>query len=241
MFRQPLLLTAVVVLAAALGASIVWREVASDSVANTAQEFARPLAALCQVDEQQARALGTDCTRVVVIARDGVDGGEDGRGIIGTSLNAAGHLVVAYSDGTTVDVGRVTGTEGPGGPAGRGIDGFDLASGRLVIQFDDGTSVDLGPIIGPEGRGIANLDGSSGRLLVTLTDGDVIDAGPLPEGPRGEPGTPAPSVQSETRTYSDGSSERCVRSGGPDSDPEFGCEVTPPPPADPPPTGEGTG
>lgn len=234
----------------AIGAGIVWQAADRETVADTAQDLARPLAALCQVDEQQARALGTDCTRAVVIARDGVDGGEGppGRGIIGTAIRD-GQLVVAYSDGTTVDVGRVTGEAGPEGPAGRGIAGFDLASGRLVIRFDDGTSVDLGPIIGPEGRGIDDVDGSSGRLLVTLTDGEVIDAGPLPEGPRGPEGAqgePAPSVQSETRFYSDGSVERCTRSGGPDADPEFACEVTPPaPPPDPPddeppPGGEGT-
>ena len=56
--------------------------------------------------------------------------------------------------------------------------------------------------------------------------------------PRGEPGEPAPSVQSTTETYSDGSTKTCVRSGGPDTDPQFTCTTTtptaPPPTTDPP-------
>jgi hypothetical protein len=55
--------------------------------------------------------------------------------------------------------------------------------------------------------------------------------------PRGEPGPPAPSVQSTTKTFSDGSTESCTRSGGPDSDPQFTCTTTAPtgPTDEPPP------
>lgn len=72
---------------------------------------------------------------------------------------------------------------------------------------------------------------------------EYLAANPPPagrDGDNGVDGAPAPSVQSETRTYSDGSVERCVRTSGPDSDPVFTCGITPPPaapspdPADPP-------
>jgi hypothetical protein len=114
-----------------------------------------------------------------------------------------------------------------------------------VVAYSDGERVDLGPVVGRDGVGIAGVDGSTGRLVVTLTNGTTVDAGPLPRGPAGAQGDtgptgpagdPAPSVRSVTRTFDDGTVERCTRSGGSDVDPELTCSTTEPREETPPPT-----
>ena len=52
----------------------------------------------------------------------GVPGREglDGVGIVSTKLDAVGHLIIGYSDGKMVDVGRVVGQDGQSGAAGGG-------------------------------------------------------------------------------------------------------------------------
>lgn len=61
---------------------------------------------------------------------DGKDGA-DGRGIAGVSIDGSGHLLVTYTDGATVDVGKVTGPAGADGANGaNGADGADGASGQ---------------------------------------------------------------------------------------------------------------
>jgi hypothetical protein len=138
---------------------------------------------------------------------DGADGGEGpaGRGIRGTDVNAAGHLIISYSDGTTEDVGLVVGRDGGEGPVGRGIADSDIVDGRLVLTYSDGERVDLGPVVGrdgrdgadgedgddggegPAGRGIADVGQVEGRLVITYTDGTTQDVGPLPTAPPVEP------------------------------------------------------
>ncbi len=172
------------------------------------------------------------------------DQGPPGRGILGTSI-VDGRLVVAYTDGTRQDVGAVVGQPGELGPGGVGIAATTIEDGALVVTYTDGRREDVGTVVGAvgdPGRGIADTAAVDGRLIITYDDGEVQDAGPLPAGPmgsrgdqgdRGLDGAPAPSVASVTRTYSDGSIERCERSGGPDSDPLFDCLIESPPPVEP--------
>lgn len=172
--------------------------------------------------------------------------GKEGRGITGTRI-AGGHLFVSYTGGTTDDVGVVTGAAGL---AGRGITGAAIDGGRLVLSFDDGTRTDLGRVVGAAGdpgvngqtgqngepgRSVTSVAQVDGRLVVTFSDGSTQDAGPLPAGP------PAPSVQSVTKTYSDGATESCTRSGGPDTDPQFACTTTDPAPPEVPDPGGPSG
>lgn len=171
-----------------------------------------------------------------VPGRDGTSGAE-GRGVTGTRV-VAGRLIVVYSDGTTEDAGLVVGAAGaPGvngadgvpGTPGRGIVASTIEGGRLVITYSDGARADVGTVVGddgadgargPAGRSVVSTANVGDRLIVTYSDGTTQDAGPLPPGP------PAPSVRSVTRTYDDGSIERCTRVGGPDSDPVLDCQVT---------------
>ncbi|SDZ59045.1 hypothetical protein SAMN05216215_11202 [Saccharopolyspora shandongensis] len=77
--------------------------------------------------------------------RPGTDG-TSGRGIAGTSIDGT-DLVVAYTDGTRENLGRVVGTDG------RGITSTDTTGGRLIVTYDDGSTEDAGPLPqGPQGE-----------------------------------------------------------------------------------------
>lgn len=182
------------------------------------------------------------CDQAAQVQTDPVPGpigpsGADGRGILGTSI-VDGRLVVTYTDGTRQDVGTVTGPAGTAGLPGVGIEATTIEDGQLVVTYTDGTRADVGTVVGAvgaTGRGIASVEARDGRLMVTYTDGDVVDAGPLPPGPagvQGDDGAPAPSVQSVTRVFADGSVETCTRTGGPDTDPVLDCVVQPAPEQD---------
>lgn len=230
-------------------------ETQRDATAQQAGTLADQVAQACAAggataDELQRRGACQQAAQVQttpVPAVPGVDGlpGKAGRGITGTRLDG-GHLLVSYTDGTTDDVGTVTGATGTAGLAGRGITGSTIEGGRLVLSFDDGTRTDLGRVVGGDGvpgaagqngqdgvagRSVTSVAQVDGRLIVTFSDNTTQDAGPLPAGPAG---TPAPSVQSVTKTYSDGATENCTRSGGSDTDPQFACTTTDPAPSEDP-------
>lgn len=234
------MLAAAVGIAVWLGTQAVGGQVAVDTANTTAVQQAAPLARVCAQDPAAASRAGADCQAAVAVVRDGVNGqngttgatGAQGVGVLGTRIDA-GRLIVTYTDGRTQDVGPVVGKDGEAGAEGRGIEGTTVtAAGRLVVSYTDGTSTDLGPVAGRDGRGIESFDQSDGRLVVVLTDGTRVDAGPLPPGPEGKQGAqgdPAPVVRTVTKHFSDGSVERCERSGGTDIDPVQSCTRTPPP------------
>ena len=73
--------------------------------------------------------------------------GTEGRGITSVTLSENKHLVVAYTDGTSKDIGEVV-IHTP-------LDQIDAASinsdGHLILSKDDGTTLDAGYVRGPEG------------------------------------------------------------------------------------------
>ncbi|MHC0443464.1 hypothetical protein ACWA1B_22240, partial [Flavobacterium sp. 3-210] len=118
----------------------------------------------------------------------------DGKGISGSVINPEGNLIITYSDGTTIDAGKVKGDQGL--PGRNGLDGKGIASttvdasGNLIVTYTDGTISDLGRIKGIDGvngtNGTNGLDGkgiasttvdASGNLIVTYTDGTISDLG----------------------------------------------------------------
>lgn len=52
-------------------------------------------------------------------------------------IDDAGHLIVNYSNGSSVDVGKVQGSDG------RGIDSLSLDDGNLIVNYSDGTCQQL--------------------------------------------------------------------------------------------------
>lgn len=89
----------------------------------------------------------------------------------------AGHLVIAYVDGETADLGQVVGADGADGADGtngRGIASATVnGSGRLILTYTDSTTVDAGLVVG----GVTSVAGRTGA--VTLAVADVSGAAPL--------------------------------------------------------------
>lgn len=114
----------------------------------------------------------------VVKVRSGPPG-LPGRSVTDAEIDGAGHLVLSFSTGPDVDVGKVTGNDGDDGRAitDAEIDG----SGHLVLTFSDTGPTDLGKVVGTngaDGRAItdAEIDGS-GHLILTFSDTGPEDFG----------------------------------------------------------------
>jgi hypothetical protein len=127
--------------------------------------------------------------------------GAAGRGITGTQITG-GHLIVAYTDGRTQDVGQVVGKAGAAGANGRGITSTSITGGHLMVSYTDHTTADLGVIVGPKGepgRSVVSVSASADfHLIIAYSDGTTMDAGPLPAGPPGATGaTGATGAQGE--------------------------------------------
>lgn len=230
------LLVVLVVIAAGVGLSM-WRsyrtleaEQKTEETTRALTQVADPVARLCADDPTVRARLGDEvcfqAQRAAAAAgRDGKDG-MDGRGIVATVIGSDGHLVVSYTDGARVDVGRVAGQ--PGIP-GRGIVSARIDTGQLQLVFSDGIVQDLGQVVGErglsgaDGRGITSTDIVDGRLVVTYSDGTNQDAGPVPSGPQGPQGPPGEPPSSYTNHYPDGTSQTCTRAGGKDSAPVYNC------------------
>ena len=155
----------------------------------------------------QAVDLGFEGTLEEFLAliegEDGADG-RDGVGIESATINDKGELVLTYTDGNTVNLGKVTGTDGQDGQNGTdgedGQDGVGIKSttindkGELVLTYTDGNTVNLGKVTGADGEdgkdGLNGADGvgiskiyiEEGHLFIQLTDKNVVDCGALPSG-----------------------------------------------------------
>ena len=73
--------------------------------------------------------------------------------------------MVTYSDGETVDLGKVTGdaTDGKDGTNGRGIENLEVnEDGELIATFTDGEAQNLGRVVGADGKdGEKGADGAN--------------------------------------------------------------------------------
>ncbi|WP_284705093.1 tail fiber domain-containing protein [Flavobacterium tyrosinilyticum] len=115
------------------------------------------------------------------------------KGIINTTINPAGDLIITYSDGTSVNAGTVKGDQGPQGLSGKnGADGKGIAGtavdadGNLIVTYTDGTTSNLGVIKGIDGKNGADGKGiasttvtATGNLIITYTDGTTSDLGKI--------------------------------------------------------------
>lgn len=138
------------------------------------------------------------------------DKGDAGKGITGSTVNTAGHLVLTYSDGAATDVGQVV-----------GVNGKDGASGANGAN-------------GKDGRGISSVGVVNGHLVVTYTDGTDTDLGPLPPGPKGNDGQPP---MGWSGTTSSGKTYTCARASNFDySNPQYTCTAPTTPSSAAPPT-----
>ncbi|MCH5316750.1 MAG: leucine-rich repeat protein [Eubacterium sp.] len=141
---------------------------------------------------------------------NGIDGkdGQEGKGISSASVNEAGQLILAFSDGSTVNLDKIVGTNGIDGINGKdgmnGVDGkngFDgkdgqdgigilsiviTEDGNLNITLSNGTTLNLGAIKGADGKdgvngadGINGADGVNGADGIGITETSINDFGEL--------------------------------------------------------------
>lgn len=107
-----------------------------------------------------------------------------GETVASMTVNAAGHLIVTYTDGVELDLGPVVGEDGADGD---GIQTVEIIDGELVVTLTDGTELNLGEVTGADGQDGSNgEDGrgvesmvidDEGNLIVTYTDGEEVNLG----------------------------------------------------------------
>lgn len=165
-----------------------------------------------RLDEIQRRNEQIEARAAQLEIREGPQGergeagerGEDGRGIEAAELRG-GDLIFRFTDGAEVNVGRVTGEQGPPGERGergergeegqagrdgRGIEFASVRDGRLVLRMTDGTEHDAGEVVGPAGE--RGADGAPGERGADGRDGE-----PGPPGPAGRDGTDGIATREE--------------------------------------------
>ena len=134
-----------------------------------------------------------------VIGGDGTGTGS-GVGISGAVINASGNLVLALTDGSVIDTGRVVGAPGANGT--NGTNGVSVSSatvnqaGQLIITMSTGQQINAGNVVGAQGpfgpqgpvgpkgdtgatgaagpQGIQGIQGPAGRSVAS--NGATIDS-----------------------------------------------------------------
>ena len=139
---------------------------------------------------------------------DGKDGanGSAGVSIINAKVNEKGQLLLAFSDGKTINLDKITGTNGQDGI---GITNSEInANGELVLTYSNGQTANLGTVIGAKGE-----KGDTGAAGTPGEKGDKGDTGAAgQDGIDGENGADGVSVSAASinesgnliLTYSDG-------------------------------------
>lgn len=143
-----------------------------------------------------------------VNGKDGINGidGQDGKGISSASINENGQLILTFSDGSTVNLDKIVGTNGVDGQNGKdglngkdGRDGIGINTivvtddGNLDITLSNGTTLNLGTIKGTDGKdglngtdgqdgqdgiGISNVNiNADGELVLTFSDNQILHLG----------------------------------------------------------------
>ena len=118
---------------------------------------------------------------------DGIDGtnGADGVGVANSEINALGELVITYSDGNTVNLGKVVGNDGAKGEQGlQGVKGDKGDKGDAGINGTDG----IDGTNGADGVGITDVTiNADNELVLSFSNGNVINLGNI-KGAKGDKG-----------------------------------------------------
>ena len=122
--------------------------------------------------------------------------GKDGRSISNATINNAGELLLFFSDGTTINLGNITGAEGKQGPQGapgiNGINGKDGQSFTVLGHYDTYAALEAAHSTGSKGDsyfvGPANSNTPWDVWYWSVIDNKWENAGPL-EGAEGKAAT----------------------------------------------------
>ena len=127
---------------------------------------------------------------------DGKDGtnGTDGIGVASSEINALGELVITYSNGNTVNLGKVVGNDGAQGVQGekgdkgdQGIQGVQGEKGDQGVQGEKGDA-GINGTNGADGVGITDVTiNADNELVLSFSNGNVINLGNI-KGSKGDKG-----------------------------------------------------
>ena len=98
--------------------------------------------------------------------------GADGVGICSAEVNDNGELVLYFTNNTSINLGKVIGSDGQNGE--KGEDGVGIESiyidenGNLVVTLTEGTVKNLGNIMGEDGKDLADCEHEFGKWIVDL-------------------------------------------------------------------------
>ena len=118
---------------------------------------------------------------------DGKDGtnGTDGIGVASSEINALGELVITYSDGNTVNLGKVVGNDGAQGAQGEKGEKGD--KGDQGVQGEKGDA-GINGTNGADGVGITDVTiNADNELVLSFSNGNVINLGNI-KGSKGDKG-----------------------------------------------------
>ena len=156
--------------------------------------------------------IGSVDTGVPAKGQDGTDGengadGKDGISITDVDINDAGELILYFSEGEPLNLGKIIGENGQDGADGNdGIDGVGIEgatideNGNLILSLSNDTDINVGKVKGEDGQdgenGADGKDGISitgvkienGELIITFSDGNSSNLGNI-VGADGKDGT----------------------------------------------------
>ena len=147
--------------------------------------------------------IGSVDTGVPAKGENGTDG-KDGISITDVDINDADELILYFSEGEPVNLGKIVGENGQDGADGNdGIDGVGIEgatideNGNLILSLSNDTDINVGKVKGEDGQdGTDGKDGISimgvkienGELIITFSDGNSSNLGNI-VGADGKDGT----------------------------------------------------
>ena len=147
--------------------------------------------------------IGSVDTGVSAKGENGTDG-KDGISITDVDVNDAGELILYFSEGEPLNLGKIIGENGQDGADGNdGINGVGIEgatideNGNLILSLSNDTDINVGKVKGEDGQdGTDGKDGISitgvkienGELIITFSDGNSSNLGNI-VGADGKDGT----------------------------------------------------
>ena len=136
--------------------------------------------------------IGNKDTGIPAKGQNGSDG-KDGISITKVDINENGELVISFTDGDPVNLGKVVGADGADGQDGAdGENGISIKgatvdeNGNLILTFSDDTTITAGKVKGE--NGVDGKDGvsvsgveinGSGELVISFSDGKTNNLGKI--------------------------------------------------------------
>ena len=139
--------------------------------------------------------IGSVDTGVPAKGQDGADGengadGKDGISITKVDINDAGELILYFSEGEPLNLGKIIGENGQNGEDGNdGIDGVGIEgatideNGNLILSLSNDTDINVGKVKGEDGQdgkdgiSITGVKIEGGELVITFSDGNSSNLG----------------------------------------------------------------